>query len=117
MTEFSTDNQPERRGDQAEAGKGNTKRKVLTEALMLALNRDDMVGDDGKPTRRLASIANQLTKKAAEGDIQAIKECFDRTEGKAAQAIIHQGDEDNPIKLHNQFVFIPVGADDKSDKN
>ena len=92
MTEFSKTSQPsdERRKQ------GRKKRGVMTEALMLALNREAK-NADGVMTKRLNIIAEQLTQKAAEGDTQAIKEVFDRTEGKAAQAIIHQGDEDNPI--------------------
>lgn len=75
--------------------KSNTKRRVMTEALMLALNK--AIDEDGKPTKRITMIADKLAQKAAEGEIAAIKECFDRTEGKAAQAILLQGDEDNPV--------------------
>lgn len=73
----------------------------MTDALLLALNREaaDIVDGEGKPTRRLNQIAEQLAKKAGEGDTPSIKEVFDRTEGKAAQAIIHQGDAENPLEF------------------
>jgi hypothetical protein len=107
-TKFSTDKQPERRGDQTKAGKANGKRGIMTEALMVALKRevDVIVEEGGKPvkTRRLALIAEKLAAKASDGDTQAIKEVFDRTEGKAAQAMILQGDEDKPIHVIERVI-------------
>jgi|GEM_PF-2212337 len=92
MPEFSTDNQPDRRGDPKEAGNAHKKRRVMTDALMLALKRE-VENSDGAKTKRLVMIAEKLAERAADGDIQAIKEIFDRTEGKAAQAIhITEGD-------------------------
>jgi len=90
MPEFSKTNQPA-------TGKSNKRRQLMTDALMLSLHReaDGCVDADGKPTKRLNQIANQLAQKAADGDIQAIKEVFDRTDGKAIQMIA--GDTDNPI--------------------
>jgi N-acetylglucosamine kinase-like BadF-type ATPase len=112
-TKFSKDNQP---SDGARI-EGRVKRKVMTEALMVALNReaDDIVDDDGKPTKQLALIAKKLVEKAVEGDTVAIKEVFDRTEGKAAQAMTLLGDPDHPIELSNTFNFVPVGSDDERD--
>jgi hypothetical protein len=93
MAEFSTDNQPNQRADTAANGRGNKRRLIMTDALMLALHREaqGIVDEDGKPTKRLNVIANQLVQKAAEGDIQAIKEVFDRTDGKAIQAMQVEG--------------------------
>lgn len=78
----------------------------MTDALMISLNRivDGIVDEDGKPTKRLSMIADKLAEKAAEGDTQAIKEIFDRTEGKAAQALILQGDEDKPIHVIERII-------------
>lgn len=81
-TQFSKDNQPSD-GNRKE---GRAKRKVLTEALMIALNRE-VDNAEGKPTKRITVIADQLVKKAADGDLPAIKEAWDRAEGKAAQTI------------------------------
>lgn len=116
-TKFSKDNQPAIRNNGPAVAESNGKRRMMTEALMLALNQEveDVVSGNGKKTKRLSQIAAKLAQKAVEGDIVAIKECFDRTEGKAAQAMILQGDPDNPIETRNQFVFVPVGADDEPD--
>lgn len=96
-TKFSKEKQP----SDGVRKEGRVKRQVMTEALMISLNRvvDGIAKTDGKPTRRLTQIAEKLSEKAAEGDTQAIKEIFDRTEGKAAQAIIHQGDAENPLEF------------------
>lgn len=69
--------------------KGSKPDKILREALMLALNRTDEDPTTGKHIKRLHRIANQLSLKAAEGDIPAIKEVWDRVEGKATQPIEH----------------------------
>jgi len=93
MTEFSKDYQPSDEARQT----GRRRRQIMTDALMQSLNREveGILDSDGKPTKRLSMIADQLAKKAAEGDIQAIREVFDRTDGKAVQMIA--GDPDNPI--------------------
>lgn len=53
---------------------------------------------------KLRAIAERLIEKAAEGDIQAIKELGDRLDGKAAQAVMLSGDPDNdtPIPLQQR---------------
>ena len=57
-------------------------------------------GDDHKALR---IIAAKLIEKAQEGDMQAIKELADRTDGKVPQAIV--GDEDEPpINLVSKIV-------------
>lgn len=106
MAKFSKDKQPATRGEGEPIAQSNKRRTIMTDALMLALNRvaDDVLDDDGKPTKQLARIAKKLVEKAAEGDTQAIREVFDRTEGKAAQAIIHQGDEQNPIRTIERII-------------
>ena len=48
---------------------------------------------------QLRKLADKLIKKAEEGDISALKEIGDRLDGRAAQQIIHSGDEDNPIQV------------------
>ena len=66
--------------------KGAKPDKLARDAIMVALNRE-MDGLDGKPTKRLYVIADKLTELAAGGDIQAIKEVFDRVDGKATQTL------------------------------
>ena len=62
---------------------GSTKPKIMTDALILALNRE---AGDGQ-TKQLAMIAKRLVERAAEGDVQAIKEVFDRVDGKPHQSV------------------------------
>ena len=59
--------------------------KILRDALMIAVNREDM--QDGKKVKRLHQIADRVSKMAAAGDLQAIKEVWDRIEGKPSQSI------------------------------
>ena len=56
---------------------------------------------------KLRAIADALIDKAAEGDIQAIKELGDRLDGKAAQAVIHAGDDEGgPIRAKVSVEFV-----------
>ncbi len=114
MVEFTETYQPERRGDQSKAGKGNKKRVMMSDALALALNEeaDGILDKDGKPTKKLRVIADKLVSMAVEGDIQAIKEVADRTEGKARQALEVSGRDGGPLAA--TFVFNPVGPDNES---
>lgn len=76
--------------------KGSTKPKIMADALLVALNREAANGQ----TKKLALIAGKLVDLAESGDIQAIKEVFDRIDGKAVQAQILMGDEDGgPMRL------------------
>lgn len=74
--------------------KGGKPDKLARDALIIALKRE-AVDADGKPTQKLAVIAQKLVEEAATGNVQAAKEIFDRIDGKPAQAIIG-GDEDDP---------------------
>lgn len=74
---------------------GSRGRKIMSDALALALNRkaDEVsakacagIDIDPNDIRYIHVIAGQLAKKAAEGDIVAIKEIFDRIDGKVPQA-------------------------------
>jgi hypothetical protein len=80
MPEFSATNQPETRG----AG-GQKRHKICRDALMLALERE--VEHEGRPTKRIAMIAEALVKKASDGDTQAAKEIFERIDGKVPQPV------------------------------
>lgn len=59
--------------------------------------------EDGK---RLRAAAERLLDMAAEGDMQAIKELGDRIDGRPAQTVIHQGDEDSPVQAKLTIEFI-----------
>ena len=69
------------------------KGKLITDALQVALNRE-AEDADGKPTKRLALIAEKVAELAVKGVPWAVKEAWDRLEGKAPQAIEHSGQLD-----------------------
>ena len=83
---------------------GSRGRKIMADALGLALNRKadeaaaklcEGIDVDPNDIRYIHVIAGQLAKKAAEGDLVAIKEVFDRIDGKAIQEnhnIVEAGD-------------------------
>ncbi len=71
--------------------KGAKPDKLMRDALLVALHRAAK-GADGKPTKRLAIVADKLVTKAEEGDVTAIKEIFDRVDGKAPQSMDMAGD-------------------------
>ena len=72
---------------------GRRQEKPFRDALRMELAA---VGDDSKALRMIAA---KLIEKAAEGDMQAIKELADRTDGKVAQAIVGGDEDDNPISI------------------
>lgn len=63
------------------ANSGRKQEKPFADALRIELAA---AGEDRKALR---AIAAQLISKATNGDMQAIKELADRTDGKAVQAI------------------------------
>jgi hypothetical protein len=54
----------------------------MADALRLALHREALDAN-GRPTKRLTLIADRLVQKAVDGDIAAIKDVFDRIDGRA----------------------------------
>lgn len=73
--------------------KGSKPDKIIRDALILELNRLDT--EDGKKVKRVNRIVHKLVEAAIEGKIDAIKEIFDRVEGRPSQAIV--GDPEQPI--------------------
>ncbi len=55
---------------------------------------------------KLRAIAEKLIEKAAEGDIQAIKELGDRLDGKPSQSVDVGGQADNPLKALIEVSFV-----------
>lgn len=83
------------------APKGNQnakKGKIASDAVIAALHRE-VTDSEGKPTKRLTLIAEKLVELASEGDIRAIREVFDRAEGKAVQALEHSNPSRAPVIL------------------
>ncbi len=64
--------------------KGSKPDKLMADALRVALHREALDAD-GKPTKRLYLIADRLVQKAVDGDIAAIREVFDRIDGRVVQ--------------------------------
>ena len=65
--------------EQTETGKAG---RLMREAILLELQCEPGEADDGA-TDKLRLIARRLVDKAADGDIQAIKEVLDRIDGKS----------------------------------
>lgn len=88
---------------------GKARFKPFSEALLMMGNRDE--GDI--PERGLTNIqraAAQLTQKAIDGDIAAVKEFADRLEGKVPQGIVGGDEGEAPVKIINTIRLI--GPDD-----
>lgn len=68
--------------------------KIWSDAVRIAAMRE-CLDDNGKKTKRISRIADNLVRMALDGDMAAIKEIGDRIDGKPAQAIV--GDPDAPI--------------------
>lgn len=91
------------------AGNSNSGRrpKPFDEALKMELLA---AGADHKALRL---VARELISKAQAGDMQAIKEIADRTDGKVPQGIIG-GEEDDPaLKLVHRIENVLVRPSDK----
>ncbi len=77
--------------------KGSKPDKILRDALVLELNR--MVDlEDGEKVKKVNRVVHKLVEAAMDGKVDAIREVFDRVEGKATQPI--GGDADAPAILH-----------------
>lgn len=63
------------------------KEKSFANMLTIELRQAIGIGEDGQPVTKLRKIAEILVSKAMEGDMVAIKEVADRTDGKPMQAI------------------------------
>lgn len=72
------------------ANSGPRKQKEMRDALILAL-RDS---PEDPPRNKMDKIVRAHIEKAMEGDMPAIKEIYDRVDGKVPQAVV--GDDDHP---------------------
>jgi hypothetical protein len=70
----------------------------MRDSLVVALHRAAL-DCDGKPTKRLMVVAERLVKSAEEGDVAAIKEIFDRVDGKVAQRV--EGPNGGPVQFQD----------------
>ena len=85
-TKFSSTNQPAIRNNGPAVAASNKKRKLITDATMLALHRE-VEDADGVMTKRINIIADKVVDKAIEGDIPAFKEVRDTVDGRPNQSI------------------------------
>lgn len=76
------------------------KSRVFSDAVRRAIAQDD-----GK---RIRAAAERLLDLAEAGEAWAVKELFDRLEGKAPQAVTLGGDAENPI---NASIRVILGRD------
>lgn len=105
MAEFTKDYQPATRGHGEDIAKSNKRRKIVTDALMLALNRE--IEKDGVLTKRINVIADQVVLKACEGDVSAFKEVRDTVDGRPLQAVEHSGPDGAPLEMIQRVIVDP----------
>lgn len=90
-----------------EAKKANHKKpRLITQKLIARLN-----DADGAALDRLLAA---LIAKAQEGDVPAIKEIFDRVDGKVPQAVIGGDDDDPAINLVHRIERVIVRPENQN---
>jgi len=82
-------------------GKAGPRGKILTEALKRALARSG----DGDLYAGCNKVAQAAVDAALAGEQWAIKEVWDRLEGKPAQAIVGGGEDSEPIRTSVRLLF------------
>src|SRR5262245_33711547 len=85
---------------------GRPKGKPFRDALMMEIAA---AGDDHKALRKIAAA---LLAKAGGGDVSAINALADRTDGKVAQALIGDSEQD-AVRVHHTIVRKIVEPDAK----
>jgi Family of unknown function (DUF5681) len=83
--------------------KGGKPDKLMRDALLLELNQEAKLAD-GKVTKRRRVVARKLVERAEQGDVPAIKEIFDRVDGRVPQAQHLSGPEDAPINVFHRLL-------------
>jgi len=80
---------------------GRPKNRFLTESLIIALNEIDPETKD----KRIRTLTQALAKLACGGDLPAIRECFDRLEGKAVQINENHNFNTNAADLSDEQLY------------
>jgi hypothetical protein len=83
--------------------KGGKPDKLMRHALLLELHQQAKQAD-GKVTKRLRLVARKLVDRAEEGDTTAIREIFDRVDGRVPQAQHVSGPEGGPVDVIHQLL-------------
>jgi hypothetical protein len=87
------------------ANSGNRKTREMRDALRLAL-KDDV---EAPVRNKMDAIVRAHIKKALEGDIPAIKELYDRVDGKVPQGVVGGDDPDNDSPLELLIRVVKAG--------
>ena len=85
--------------------------KLMRDALALELHQEIKLST-GEKIKKLRLVARSLVDNATEGDTTAIKEVFDRIDGKMPMP--HAGDKDNPIEQITRIVCEIVDPSDRT---
>lgn len=86
------------RGRDAEARRKEYDRKFLTRGLLHELERKSRDGN-GISVTNAQRVIRQLVRLAGRGDAKAIKEIFDRVEGRPIQGVELTGRDKKPIEV------------------
>lgn len=85
--------------------KNAAKAKVWHGAIVRALERRTAARADGK--LEIDVLAEKLLDAIGTGDLPALKELGDRLDGKPAQMLIHNGDEDGgPVQVEGRIKLV-----------
>jgi hypothetical protein len=82
--------------------------KPMRDALLKSLNREVK---KGKPTKRLHAIAEKLVELAMKGDFYAVREIFDRVDGRLSQPFTNEDGKKSLNPRARQLI-----PDDRSDR-
>lgn len=77
---------------------GSKPDKLLRDALFIELNTDTK-DEHGKTIKKYRRIAANLVRAGLDNKLDAIREIWDRTEGKAAQSVALTGNDGGPISI------------------
>jgi hypothetical protein len=80
--------------------RGGKPDKLMRDALLLELSAEAKRAG-GKPTKRLRLVARKLVDCAEKGDVSAIKEIFDRVDGRVPQAQVL---EPEPVNILHELL-------------
>jgi hypothetical protein len=80
----------------------------MRDALLKSLNREVK---KGKPTKRLHAIAEKLVELAMKGDFYAVREIFDRVDGRLSQPFTNE-DGRRPLNPRARTLL----PDDRADR-
>ena len=82
--------------------------KPMRDALLKSLSREVK---RGKPTRRLQAVVDKLVELAMKGDFYAVREIFDRVDGRLSQPFTNE-DGKKPLNPRARQLI----PDDRSDR-